>query len=173
MLEHIDRRLARGVRGVVAPGLRLWTHLLRASVPSASDSHLRHASNTMRWPHDCPCEAPKQRLQSQREPTRLIYEVEGKSEKHTPHFVGARVDGGCAPGCSSAGPNSTPDSLRFTIVLCLADPSIFHQQPMKRGGRWSVVCSRRFSTCCGRSLNRSPFSAVPEYRAARLILSRR
>src|SRR5258708_3514382 len=36
-----------------------------------------------RWParraclHDCPCVAPKQRLQSQREPSRLIGEVKG------------------------------------------------------------------------------------------------
>ena len=28
-------------------------------------------------PHDCPCDAPKQRLQSQRQPSRLIREVKG------------------------------------------------------------------------------------------------
>ena len=35
--------------------------------------------NSSRWwncPHDCPCDAPKQRFQSQRQPTRSIFEVE-------------------------------------------------------------------------------------------------
>lgn len=34
----------------------------------------RHIPRTC--PHDCPCDAPEQRLQSQREPTRLICEGE-------------------------------------------------------------------------------------------------
>jgi hypothetical protein len=56
--------------------MHLCQQVVKDSLSATSVAQMDCRWQSADCPHDCPCDAPKRRLQSQREPTRLFREME-------------------------------------------------------------------------------------------------